>query len=146
MEDELFAKHVATLCDKCLLRPSTPGHDWCTPCYNATRARLCLLCKLATPLGGFDQICDPCLDVNPPEDATFEMLHEWTRLREARAPLKASSFLPTRHASLAGECAVCLSEIAVGQKVNVLSCSHVYHEECLRPWWGVHQVCPMCRA
>lgn len=43
-------------------------------------------------------------------------------------------------------CAICLSTIGDGERVGKLTCNHVYHVECLKPWLqGGKNVCPMCR-
>lgn len=42
-------------------------------------------------------------------------------------------------------CAVCTGEVAVGEKVTRLPCWHYYHGECIVPWLGVKNTCPVCR-
>ncbi|KAG1363736.1 E3 ubiquitin ligase BIG BROTHER-related-like [Cocos nucifera] len=42
-------------------------------------------------------------------------------------------------------CAVCKDGILVGEKVKRLPCSHHYHEECILPWLGIRNTCPLCR-
>ncbi|XP_076938101.1 uncharacterized protein LOC143606106 [Bidens hawaiensis] len=42
-------------------------------------------------------------------------------------------------------CAVCKDEIAVGFMANKLPCHHVYHGECIVPWLGIRNTCPVCR-
>ncbi|XP_062208292.1 RING-H2 finger protein ATL39-like [Phragmites australis] len=45
------------------------------------------------------------------------------------------------------ECAVCLSELADGEKVRALpSCGHVFHVECVDEWLRSRTTCPVCRA
>ncbi|PAN32917.2 hypothetical protein PAHAL_5G519600 [Panicum hallii] len=47
----------------------------------------------------------------------------------------------------ATECAVCLSELADGEKVRALpSCGHVFHVECVDAWLRSRTTCPVCRA
>ncbi|CAL4958938.1 unnamed protein product [Urochloa decumbens] len=49
--------------------------------------------------------------------------------------------------STATECAVCLSELADGEKVRALpSCGHVFHVECVDAWLRSRTTCPVCRA
>ncbi|KAL5223284.1 hypothetical protein ABZP36_027997 [Zizania latifolia] len=43
------------------------------------------------------------------------------------------------------ECAVCRDGVAAGERVKRLPCSHRYHEECIVPWLGVRNSCPLCR-
>ncbi|CAO2205171.1 unnamed protein product [Urochloa humidicola] len=50
-------------------------------------------------------------------------------------------------AATATECAVCLSELADGEKVRALpSCGHVFHVECVDAWLRSRTTCPVCRA
>lgn len=47
----------------------------------------------------------------------------------------------------ASDCAVCLSELADGEKVRALpSCGHVFHVECVDAWLRSRTTCPVCRA
>ncbi|VAI71550.1 unnamed protein product [Triticum turgidum subsp. durum] len=45
------------------------------------------------------------------------------------------------------ECAVCLSEVADGEKVRTLpKCGHRFHVDCIDMWFHSHDTCPLCRA
>ncbi|KAF0924810.1 hypothetical protein E2562_014916 [Oryza meyeriana var. granulata] len=47
----------------------------------------------------------------------------------------------------AADCAVCLSELADGEKVRELpNCRHVFHVECVDAWLRSRTTCPLCRA
>mmetsp|Transcript_27641 Transcript_27641/g.36265 ORF Transcript_27641/g.36265 Transcript_27641/m.36265 type:complete len:231 (+) Transcript_27641:212-904(+) len=41
-------------------------------------------------------------------------------------------------------CSVCLCEMAVGNSVAILPCSHGYHDSCLEEWIKQHHTCPLC--
>lgn len=43
-------------------------------------------------------------------------------------------------------CAVCLADMAAKQTVRVLSCNHVFHDECIVTWiLQNHGNCPLCK-
>jgi hypothetical protein len=53
----------------------------------------------------------------------------------------------TKSSKEALECAVCLSEVADGEKVRTLpKCGHAFHVECIDMWFHSHDTCPLCRA
>lgn len=44
------------------------------------------------------------------------------------------------------ECAVCLAELADGEKARILpKCNHGFHLECIDMWFHSHSTCPLCR-
>lgn len=43
-----------------------------------------------------------------------------------------------------GVCSICLEQFIVNDKVNKLTCSHIFHKNCLDNW--IHNNnCPLCR-
>uniref|UniRef100_A0A1J3GL21 RING-type E3 ubiquitin transferase n=1 Tax=Noccaea caerulescens TaxID=107243 RepID=A0A1J3GL21_NOCCA len=42
-------------------------------------------------------------------------------------------------------CAVCKDEMVLEEKVRKLPCRHFYHGECIMPWLGIRNTCPVCR-
>lgn len=42
-------------------------------------------------------------------------------------------------------CAVCLDDLKVGATGVILSCKHMFHEECIVRWLKEHNTCPICR-
>ncbi|GMH21888.1 hypothetical protein Nepgr_023731 [Nepenthes gracilis] len=42
-------------------------------------------------------------------------------------------------------CAVCKDEIDIGELAKQLPCSHRYHGNCILPWLGMRNTCPVCR-
>ncbi|CAL5052208.1 unnamed protein product [Urochloa decumbens] len=50
-------------------------------------------------------------------------------------------------AEAAGDCTVCLSAIAEGERVRTLACRHAFHAACLDGWFDQSRLsCPLCRA
>uniref|UniRef100_A0ACD5WY76 Uncharacterized protein n=1 Tax=Avena sativa TaxID=4498 RepID=A0ACD5WY76_AVESA len=52
------------------------------------------------------------------------------------------------HGGAAGvECAVCLAEMADGEKGRLLpGCGHRFHVECIDRWFRANSTCPLCRV
>ncbi|XP_041999765.1 RING-H2 finger protein ATL79-like [Salvia splendens] len=47
----------------------------------------------------------------------------------------------------AEECAICLSEFAIGERIRILEkCSHGFHVQCIERWLISCSSCPICRA
>ncbi|KAL2926190.1 E3 ubiquitin-protein ligase ATL31 [Bienertia sinuspersici] len=45
------------------------------------------------------------------------------------------------------ECSICLGFFEGDDKVRLLpKCGHVFHVDCLNPWFMGHSTCPLCRA
>ncbi|XWS51276.1 hypothetical protein CRYUN_Cryun12cG0162800 [Craigia yunnanensis] len=42
-------------------------------------------------------------------------------------------------------CAVCKDDINLGETMKKLPCAHRYHGECIIPWLGIRNTCPVCR-
>lgn len=42
-------------------------------------------------------------------------------------------------------CAVCKDDINIGEQAKQLPCSHRYHGDCIVPWLGIRNTCPVCR-
>lgn len=42
-------------------------------------------------------------------------------------------------------CAVCKEKILADEEVKKLPCCHYYHGDCIVPWLGIRNTCPVCR-
>ncbi|KAK8686243.1 hypothetical protein V6N13_125270 [Hibiscus sabdariffa] len=42
-------------------------------------------------------------------------------------------------------CAVCKDEVNLGENMKQLPCAHRYHGDCIIPWLGIRNTCPVCR-
>jgi hypothetical protein len=42
-------------------------------------------------------------------------------------------------------CAICVSGIELGQNAQLLPCGHMFHPDCVKPWFAEHNTCPICR-
>jgi len=58
---------------------------------------------------------------------------------DAKTLLEASELVVLQHVS---ECSVCLEPLTGGRKI---SCGHVFHVDCIEPWFRIHTTCPLCR-
>lgn len=64
------------------------------------------------------------------------------------AAKSAVSALPTVEITSKEEtlvCAICKDMLNVGEKETKLPCGHGYHGECIVPWLGSRNSCPVCR-
>lgn len=43
------------------------------------------------------------------------------------------------------ECSICKEIPTKGDTVTELPCKHSFHFECIKPWLGKHNTCPLCR-
>ncbi|XP_012284004.1 E3 ubiquitin-protein ligase RNF181-like [Orussus abietinus] len=43
------------------------------------------------------------------------------------------------------QCPICLKEFDIGITVKLLPCQHSFHNECILPWLGKTNTCPLCR-
>ncbi|XP_018331595.1 E3 ubiquitin-protein ligase RNF126-like [Agrilus planipennis] len=42
-------------------------------------------------------------------------------------------------------CSVCWEEFVLDENVRQLACSHLFHDQCIKPWLDLHSTCPLCR-
>lgn len=107
-------------------------------CDNAVKTSALLISQATAAHHLFRQSNDDCDDVTPELDKPTE--HEWNVLRE-RAVLRGET-----------DCAICMGKLS-RKKTVLLSCSHVFHRQCLRALEDFqkgdaqHQpACPCCRS
>ena len=46
-------------------------------------------------------------------------------------------------------CVICLNRFEVGEELSwsqTLKCNHIFHTECVKPWFQKHNDCPCCRT
>lgn len=63
------------------------------------------------------------------------------------AAAEAKGEVPVLIYSEGADCAICLSELAMGERIRVLEkCSHGFHKPCIERWLDSCSSCPICRA
>lgn len=45
----------------------------------------------------------------------------------------------------APNCAICCNDINLGEKAQLIPCGHMFHPDCIKPWFMEHNTCPICR-
>ena len=43
------------------------------------------------------------------------------------------------------ECTICFEKLKIGDMVSLLSCSHFFHQDCLKEWVHYKPSCPLCK-
>ena len=44
------------------------------------------------------------------------------------------------------DCSICVTGFIKGEVIRVLKCNHIFHDECILPWFEKRSVCPNCRT
>ncbi len=44
------------------------------------------------------------------------------------------------------KCIICQEKFDYGEKVKLLNCGHVFHQECIEPWLAKEKSCPFCKS
>ncbi|KAL9660774.1 hypothetical protein QQ045_025592 [Rhodiola kirilowii] len=83
-------------------------------------------------------------------EALLQNLAESDQSGRRGAPAAAKSAvaeLPTVVITDSGceACAICKDGVNVGDSIKKLPCGHGYHEDCIVPWLGSRNSCPVCR-
>jgi len=42
-------------------------------------------------------------------------------------------------------CSVCCTQMKIGDKTLLIPCGHMYHPNCVKPWFEKNNTCPICR-
>jgi len=43
------------------------------------------------------------------------------------------------------DCAICLDKLIINKKEKRLLCGHIYHKDCILPWFQIKFNCPLCK-
>ena len=73
-----------------------------------------------------------------------------SRNRRLRQPINVDNLNTLiLHEELPDECcSICLEDFKSGDNIKKLNCTHIFHKECLQPWFNDNnnRNCPMCRT
>ncbi|CAN6201900.1 unnamed protein product [Urochloa humidicola] len=109
---------------------------------------LLLLASLASALASlFSVLSSPPAAADPNTAAAAAAAARFSGLDALVDYLAASRVSTSDGAAAGGDCAVCLSAIAEGERVRTLACRHAFHAACLDGWFDQSSLsCPLCRA
>lgn len=85
------------------------------------------------------------------DEVTFAQFHEHHDGAVKGSPPAAKSAVESLPSFVLTEedveksCAVCKDVILADEKGKRLPCLHCYHEQCILPWLGMRNTCPLCR-
>ncbi|EQC40431.1 hypothetical protein SDRG_02327 [Saprolegnia diclina VS20] len=51
-----------------------------------------------------------------------------------------------QHTALQLECSICTEVYSAGETVATLPCAHLFHDDCIKPWFAEHDKCPQCKT
>ncbi|PUZ60760.1 hypothetical protein GQ55_4G183800 [Panicum hallii var. hallii] len=112
---------------------------------------LLLLASVASSLASlFSVVSSPGAGANPNTTTPSSVRISGLDALVVLADCLAASYVSTADgatAAAAGDCTVCLSAIAEGERVRTLACRHAFHAACLDGWFDQSSLsCPLCRA
>jgi hypothetical protein len=56
------------------------------------------------------------------------------------------SYYPAHESEDSNECCICTEKFQSNDSLNLLSCMHRFHVQCLSPWYETNKTCPVCRT
>ena len=89
----------------------------------------------------------------PSSSSTYHMhipLHDFSHLNLSQIPSENVT-ISTQQSLNTSPCPICREKYIPGQKINKLMCGHVFHQDCLYPWFTSTQLktqewkCPQCQ-
>jgi hypothetical protein len=91
----------------------------------------------------FLSVVNACLFVFWTMLVMHPLLENVTHKLKVSAALEPRTFEADASHTWDGGCAICLSEVEVGNIVAQLPCGHSFHEACIRNWLKTGGICPM---
>ncbi len=66
-----------------------------------------------------------------------DFMHNTHLLGEASQASSSNEKIPLKHGAEAEAlcCSVCIDDFVEGEKVRILPCRHIYHQQCIDPWF-----------
>lgn len=86
----------------------------------------------------------------------FELIQNKKKFRAKNVNINIEEYYPEspccfpvfrcNQSNLKKRCDICLYYYQLDDEVMVLPCAHLYHKECILPWFEEHTTCPDCKS
>lgn len=103
--------------------------------------------KQRSPVSSLSLVASPTVTVSVNEATLGASGDATTTTASAAADTSSDSATPATPAATVYECPICLVEIEEGSVCRHLPepCGHLFHVECIDPWFQQSQACPLCK-
>jgi len=110
----------------------------------------------ATSLNGAQQAVDMINNIENIEDVNFPQYSiydgldadEFVRSTMLLSLIEVEDLFNTNNIQQNNNCVICRDNLLITSRPYICSikkCKHLFHSECIRPWFNRHHTCPICR-